>query len=53
MAFAFAAFCGIAAGSQFGGAVLTAVLLAFTDAIVLGWSWITVLMLRLLSQVSE
>ena len=48
--FFFAAFCGIATGSQFGGAVLTALLLAFTAAIVLGWSWITALMLRLLSR---
>lgn len=37
----FAAFFGIAAGSQQGGAVLTLVVLAFTVAVVLAWAWIS------------
>lgn len=36
----FAAFFGIAAGSQQQGAVLVFVTLAFTAAVVLGWAWI-------------
>lgn len=44
----FAAFFGIAAGSQQGGAVLTFVVLAFTAAVVLGWAWISAMAARLL-----
>ncbi|MBA2346409.1 MAG: DUF998 domain-containing protein [Rubrobacter sp.] len=42
----FAAFFGIASGSQQGGAVLTFVVLAFTAAVVLGWAWISALSFR-------
>jgi hypothetical membrane protein len=38
-----AAFAGIAAGSNGPRAVMTAVILAFTVAVVLGWAWISVL----------
>lgn len=44
----FAAFFGIAAGSQQGGAVLTFVVLAFTAAVVLGWAWISAMSVRLM-----
>src|SRR5215211_7015093 len=44
----FAAFFGIAAGSQQGGTVLTLVVLAFTVAVVLAWAWISALEARLL-----
>ena len=44
----FAAFFGIAAGSQQGGSVLTLVVLAFTVAVVLAWVWISALEARLL-----
>lgn len=44
----FAAFFGIAAGSQQGGAILTFVVLAFTVAVVLGWGWISAIAARLL-----
>jgi hypothetical protein len=44
----FAAFFGIAAGSQQGGSVLTLVVLAFTVAVVLAWAWISALEARLL-----
>jgi hypothetical protein len=37
----FAAFVGIASGSQQGGAVLVTVTLAFTAAVVLGWAWVS------------
>ncbi len=43
----FAAFFGIAAGSQGQGAVLTFVTLAFTAAVLLAWVWISALSLRL------
>ncbi len=43
----FAAFFGIASGSQQGGAVLTFVVLAFTAAVVLGWAWISALSFRI------
>lgn len=45
-----AAFVGISAGAQLGGAALTFVLLAFTAAVILGWAWITALAARLLRQ---
>src|SRR5215207_2135654 len=44
----FAAFFGIAAGSQQGGAVLTFVVLAFTIAVVLAWSWFSAVAARLM-----
>lgn len=44
----FAAFFGIASGSQQGGAVLTFVVLAFTVAVVLGWGWVSAVSTRLL-----
>jgi hypothetical protein len=44
----FAAFFGIAAGSQQGGTVLTLVVLAFTVAVVLAWAWISAVAARLL-----
>jgi hypothetical protein len=44
----FAAFFGIAAGSQVGGTVLVFVTLAFTAAVVLAWSWISALSTHLL-----
>jgi hypothetical protein len=43
----FAAFFGIASGSQQGGAILTFVTLAFTAAVVLGWAWVSAMALRL------
>jgi hypothetical protein len=43
----FAAFFGIASGSQQGGAILTFVVLAFTAAVVLAWAWVSVMAIRL------
>lgn len=43
----FAAFFGIASGSQQGGATLTFVTLTFTAAVVLGWAWVSVTAARL------
>jgi|SRR5438309_1045077 len=37
-----AAFVGIASGSQQGGAVVIIVTLAFTAAVVIGWTWVSV-----------
>jgi hypothetical protein len=47
-AFYLAAFFGIAAGSQQGGATLTFVNLAFTAAVVLGWAWVSAVAARLM-----
>lgn len=44
----FAAFVGIATGSQHGGAILTVVNLAFSVAVVLGWTWVSAMAARLL-----
>ena len=44
----FAAFFGIAAGSQLGGSVLVFVTLAFTAAVVSTWLWISAIFLRLM-----
>lgn len=44
----FAAFFGIASGSQQGGTVLVFVTLAFTAAVVIAWAWISVMAARLL-----
>lgn len=46
----FAAFFGIAAGSQQGGVVLTFVNLAFTVAVVLGWAWVSTMAVRELAE---
>jgi len=43
----FAAFVGIAVGSNGSGARLTFVILAFTSAVVLGWAWISLMAARL------
>lgn len=42
-----AAFVGIAMGSNGSGALLTTVVLAFTAAVVLGWTWISVVLAKL------
>lgn len=47
--FYFAAFFGIAAGSQQTGAILTFVVLAFTAAVVLGWTWVSAVAARLMT----
>lgn len=44
----FAAFFGIATGSQQGGATLVFVTVAFTIAVVLAWSWITMISAQLM-----
>jgi hypothetical protein len=43
----FAAFVGIAVGSNGSGAILTFAILAFTAAVVLGWVWISLMAARL------
>ncbi len=48
----FAAFFGIAAGSQQGGTTLAVVTLAFTAAVVIGWAWITVISTRLMAEMA-
>lgn len=45
----FAAFFGIAAGSQMGGSILVFVTLAFTAAVVLAWTWVSALSAQLLN----
>lgn len=45
----FAAFFGIAVGSQQGGAILTFVNLAFAAAVVVGWTWISAVSARLMN----
>jgi hypothetical protein len=45
----FAAFFGIATGSQQQGSMLTFVILAFSVAVVLGWAWISAMAARLMS----
>ena len=45
----FAAFFGIAAGSNQTGPGLTVVVLAFTAAVVLGWAWVSAISARLLA----
>lgn len=46
----FAAFFGIAMGSQQGGAILVLVTVAFTVAVVLSWAWISMLEARLMNE---
>ena len=48
----FAAFFGIAAGSNQSGPGLAVVLPAFTAAVVLGWVWVSALAARLLAEAS-
>lgn len=48
--FFFAAFFGIASGSQQGGAVLVLVTLAFTAAVVTAWLWISLVATRLIKE---
>ncbi|HEX8036596.1 MAG TPA: DUF998 domain-containing protein [Ktedonobacterales bacterium] len=43
----FAAFVGIAVGSNGSGAALTAVILAFSVAVVLAWAWISAMAVRM------
>ena len=45
----FAAFFGIATGSQQGGATLTFIVLTFTAAVVLGWAWVSAVAVRLMN----
>jgi hypothetical protein len=45
----FAAFFGIATGSQQQGSTLTFVILAFSVAVALGWAWISAMAARLMS----
>lgn len=46
----FAAFFGIATGSQKGGATQVFVTLAFTVAVVIAWAWISIMAARLLKE---
>ena len=46
--FFFAAFVGIAVGSNSVGAIATFVILAFTVAVVIGWAWISAMAAKLL-----
>ena len=46
--FFFAAFVGIAAGSNSVGAITTFVILAFTVAVVIGWAWVSAMAAKLL-----
>ncbi len=46
----FAAFFGIATGSQQGGATQVFVTLAFTVAVVIAWAWISIMAARLLKE---
>jgi hypothetical protein len=48
----FAAFFGIAAGSNQSGPSLTFVVLAFTAAVVLAWAWISIMAARLMRELS-
>jgi hypothetical protein len=47
----FAAFVGVATGSQPGGSLLVVVTVAFTVAVVMGWAWISLLAARLMREV--
>jgi hypothetical protein len=46
----FAAFVGIATGSQPGGPFLVLVTLAFTTAVVLGWAWVSAVAAKLMRE---
>lgn len=45
----FAAFAGIATGSNSVGAIAVAVILAFDAAVVIGWTWISIMSAKLLT----
>ena len=49
----FAAFVGIAVGSNSVGAITTFVILAFTVAVVLGWAWVAAVAARLLTELAK
>jgi len=49
----FAAFAGIAVGSNSVGAITTFVILAFTIAVVLGWAWVSAMAARLLAELAR
>jgi hypothetical protein len=46
----FSAFFGIATGSQFGRATLVFVTLAFTATVVLVWTWLSLVAVRLMDE---
>ena len=46
--FFFAAFVGIATGSNGSGTVVATVILAFDVAVILGWTWVSVMLMKLL-----
>ena len=46
--FFFAAFVGIATGSNGSGTVVAVVILAFGVAVILGWTWVSVMLMKLL-----
>ncbi len=48
----FAAFFGIATGSQQGGTTLVVVTVAFTIAVVLAWAWLTALAAQLMAELA-
>jgi hypothetical protein len=48
-----AAFLGIVAGSQQDGAIGAIVILAFTAAVVLGWTWLSAMQLQLTKEVAQ
>jgi hypothetical protein len=48
-----ATFVGIASGSSQGGVISTIVILAFTAAVVLGWTWLSVMQLHLMHGVAR
>ena len=47
------AFIGIAFGSQQGGVVSTIVILAFTAAVILAWTWLSLIELQLTREVAS
>jgi len=49
----FAAFAGIAVGSNSVGAITTFVILAFTIAVALGWAWVSAMAARLLAELAR
>jgi hypothetical protein len=49
--FFFAAFGGIAAGSQAGGTILVVVTLGFTAAVILAWVWLSALFVQLFKRI--
>jgi Protein of unknown function (DUF998) len=49
----FAAFAGIAVGSNSAGVIAVVVILAFDAAVVIGWAWISAMSIRLLTERSR